>query len=120
MDAIGLIGNFLLVIGLMLLPLYIARQLVPGPYRLAERSMRRLGDFAIFRQAKRRGVFFAIFVHLFMIVGLSVILMGVFTGTYSALFPGLIYVVIAIISKRVYDAWRRSRSRNRSLPTWRR
>jgi hypothetical protein len=57
---------------------------------------------------------------LFMLIGLIVIIMAVLTGMYSALFPGLIYVIIAVVAKRVYDAWRRFRSRTRSLPTWRR
>jgi hypothetical protein len=120
MDPIGLIGNFVVIIGLMLLPLYVARQLVPGPYRLVQRGMRRLGEFAIFRQAKRRGIFFAIFVHFFAIVGLMLIILSLLTGTYSALIPGLIFMAIALVAKRVFTALRRVRARYRSLPTWRR
>jgi hypothetical protein len=116
----GLLGNFIIVISLLLLPIYLARQVVPGPYRLTMRLIRRLGDFAVFRQAKRRGMFFAIFVHFFMIVGLVLVVLGLMTATFGAIMSGLVFVAIATVAYRVLGALRRVRARHRSMPTWRR
>jgi hypothetical protein len=116
----GVIGNFLVAIGLLLLPLFIAQQFVPGPYRLVRRLMRRLGDVAMFRQAQRRGFLFAICVHFFMIVGVLIVTLGLVTVTPGAVVSGVAFVVIAILSYRIFDALRRLRGRHRTLPTWRR
>jgi hypothetical protein len=120
MDPIALIGNFIIVVALMLLPLYLAKQLVPGPYRLVQRGMKHLGDFAVFRQARRRGLLFSIFVHFFMIVGLVLVLLALLSGTYGALIPGLAFLSITVVAFRVFSALGRLRARRRSLPSWRR
>ena len=119
MDAlIGMIGNFVVVIGLLFIGMYVVKQIVPGPYRLTQRFLKRLGDVALFHQAKRRGWLFAIFVHLLAVCAVALVVLGILTGTYEVLLVALVIGALAFIASRALGTLRRLRARRHSLPSW--
>ena len=118
-DPVALIGNFVVVIGLLLLTLQVIKSLVPGPYRWAQRTGKSMARFAFLGQAKKRGWLFAILIHFPLVCGLSLLLVGIFTATWKAMIAGIAIAILAILAKRALASLNRLRSRRRSLPGWR-
>jgi hypothetical protein len=119
-DPVALIGNFVIVIGLLLLTLQVIQSLVPGPYRLAQRTGKSLAKFAFLGQAKKRGLLFATLVHLPLLSALALLVVGIITVTWYAILAGVVFATLAILAKRGLAFLNRLRFQRRSLPGWRR
>lgn len=119
-EFLGLVGNFLVVIGLAVLTLHVMKQLVPGPYHLVQRLGKPLARFAFLSQAKKRGWLFATLVHLPLLVASALFIVGMTTATWQAILAGFVLAALAILAKRGLASLIRLRSRRRSLPGWRR
>jgi hypothetical protein len=115
---IGIVGNFAVVIGLLIIAMYVLKGLVPTPYRLTQRALKRLGTFLMLSQAKRRGWFFAILVHAMAILSASLLVIGVFAMAHEPIIAALLCGVLAFGAKRILDSLRKLRSRRRALPGW--
>lgn len=118
-ELLGLIGNFIVVIGLLLLTLQAIRSIVPGPYRHTERWVKTLMRYAWLNQARKRGWLFASLVHFPLVFSLVLLVLGVVTATGQAVLAGFALVILAILAKRGL-AYLKRLSRRRSLPGWRR
>jgi hypothetical protein len=119
-DSVALIGNFIIVIGLLLLTLQVIKNLVPGPYRFVQRTGKSLAKFAFLGQAKKRGWLFATLVHLPFLSALALFVVGIITVTWQAILAGVAFATLTILAKRGLASLNRLRSRRRSLPGWRR
>jgi hypothetical protein len=118
-DPVAIIGNFVIVIGLLLLTLQVIKNLVPGPYHLAQRWGKTLARYMWFNQAKKRGWMFASMVHFPLMFSLVLLIVGIMTTTWQAILVGIALAILAILAKRGLTSLKRL-SRRRSLPGWRR
>jgi len=119
-ELLGLIGNFIVVIGLLLLTLQVIRNLVPGPYRWAQRTGKSVARFAFLSQAKKRGWLFAVLVHFPLVFSLPLLIVGIMTATWQAILTGIVLATLAILAKRGLASLNRMSSQRRSLPGRRR
>jgi len=127
-DPVVVIISYAIVVALLLLPLYVAKQLLPTAYRFVQRLARRIGKPAtkflagvlFMSQVKRRGWLHGLFVHVPLVCGVITLVTGLITATIQALIIGLLCIVTALMAHRVLTTLRRLRSRRSRLPGWRR
>lgn len=117
-EFLGLIFNLLIPIGLLLLGLQVIKNLVPGPYRHAERFGRTIVRYAWLNQAKKRGWLFASTVHFPLMFSVVLIMVGLMTATWQALLAGVGLAMLALLARRFLMLLKRL-GRRRSLPGWR-
>lgn len=119
-DSVGIIGNFVIVIGLLLLLLHVLKQLIPGPYSYVQRALNRLADLAFLGQAKKRGWPFAMLVHFPFLCACALLVAGIMTATWQTVLAGLVIATLAVLAKRGLASLHRLRSRRSRLPGRRR
>lgn len=117
-DPVALIGNFVIIIGLLLLILQVIQSLVPGPYRWAQRIGKSMARFAFLGQAKKRGLLFASLVHFPILCAFALVIIGILTATLQTVLAACAFAALAIVAKRALASLNRMRSRRRSLPGW--
>jgi hypothetical protein len=117
-EFLGLIFNLLIPIGILLLGLQVIKNLVPGPYRYAERFGKTIVRYMWSNQAKKRGWLFASLVHFPLMFSVALFIVGIVTATVQLILIGIALAILALLAKRGLASLKRL-SRRRSLPSWR-